>query len=419
MKRHNFQNINFNQLGVILILLCMILIPGAMFATEQKQPRISRQQLRQMVKNLAQENDPELRKAKIREIHETYGKPWLKAVTKNTQYQPPGQQGPTTKEYVFKRVPQRQLKIFVDFPPGWKPTDRRAAIVFWHGGGFTQGNAGQFFHQAQYFTKRGLVVARPEYRIRDLDGSLPHEAAEDGISAMRWFKAQAGEFGIDPKRVAAGGGSASGCMASIVGTIDYKQFAELGYVGKQDDRSISPRPCAMILYNPFVDFFEPLNDRHLWEECVMLGRDPFELEPVYHVISAIEHLHRKSPPSIIMFGTKDAFYPQQIRWIVKCRELGLNCHDYVYKGEVHSWYNNSPHVEYTTANVDKFLVEVGLLEEAPKVELPHKVIGAGRTAIQSQKYSKKTDWDEQPRFRRYVEEHNIKLIPFKHYEKKQ
>jgi len=417
MRRHNFQNMNFNQLGVFLISLFMILIPGTMFAKGQKQPRITRQQLRKMVKNLAQEKDTELRKAKIREIYETYGKPWLKVVTKNTQYQPPGQQGPTTKEYVFKRVPQRQLKIFVDFPPGWKPTDRRAAIVFWHGGGFTQGNAGQFFHQAQYFTKRGLVVARPEYRIRDLDGSLPHEAAEDGISAMRWFKAKAGEFGIDPKRVAAGGGSTGGCMASIVGTIDYKQFTELGYVGKQDDRSISPRPCAMILYNPFVDFFEPLNDRHLWEECVMLSRDPFELEPVYHVISGIEHLDEQSPPSTIMFGTKDAFYVQQLRWIVKCRQLGLTCRDYVYKGEVHSWYNNSPHLEYTTDNVNKFLVEIGFLDAEPAVELPHKQISPGRSEIQDAKYGGKKDWDEMPKYQQYVKDHNIKLISFKHYEK--
>ena len=71
-----------------------------------------------------------------------------------------------------------------------------------------------------------------------------------------------------------------------------------------------------------------------------------------------------------MFGTKDAFYPQQIRWIVKCRQLGVTCNDYVYKGEVHSWYNNSPHLEYTTQNVDKFLVEIGLLQETPKVEFP-------------------------------------------------
>jgi len=398
-------------------LLLLVLAQMPVYGADQSPQTVTRQQLRQMVKSLAKEKDSQVRKAKIRKIYETYGKPWLKAIAKHTRYQPPGQRGPTTKEFVFKRTPKRPLKIFVDFPSGWKPTDHRSAIVFWHGGGFTQGNAGQFFLQAQYFTKRGIVVTRPEYRIRDLDGSLPHESAEDGISAMRWFKARADQFGIDPNRVAAGGGSAGGCMASIVGTIDYWKFTELGYVGKEEDKSISPRPCAMVLYNPFVDFFEPLNDRHIWEECVMLGRDPFELENTYHGISAIEHLHPESPPSIIMFGTKDAFYPQQIRWIVKCRELGLTCHDYVYKGEVHSWYNNSPNLEYTTQNVDRFLVEIGLLQDNPKVELPHKQISRNRLKIQEDKYAKKTDWDEKSEFRRYVQEHDIGLIPFKHYEK--
>jgi acetyl esterase/lipase len=304
-----------NAIGLLLLFLIQIPVPA-----ESKSPsRVTRQQLRQMVKEVAQERDADVRKTRIEEIHEKYGKPWLTAVTKHTRYQPPAQQGPTTREFVFKQTPKRELKIYVDFPADWKQTDRRPAIVLWHGGGFTQGSAGQFFHQAQYFTKRGMVVARPEYRIRDLDGSLPHESAADGISAMRWFKARAARFGVDPDRVAAGGGSAGGCMASIVGTIDCRKLAELGHVEKDDDKSISPRPCAMILYNPFVDFFEPLNDRHVWEECVMLGRDPFELEETYHGISAIEHLHRKSPPSVIMFGTKDAFYPQQIRWIVKCR----------------------------------------------------------------------------------------------------
>jgi len=402
-----------NAMGLLLLFLMQIPVR----AESKSPPRVTRRQLRQMVKEVAQEKNPEVRKARIGQIHEKYGKPWLAAVTKHTRYQPPAQQGPATREFVFKQTPKRPLKIYIDLPPDWKQTDRRAAIVFWHGGGFTQGNAGQFFHQAQYFNKRGMVVARPEYRIRDLDGSLPHESAADGISAMRWFKARAARFGVDPDRVAAGGGSAGGCMASIVGTIDHRKFAELGYVGKEDDKGVSPRPCAMVLYNPFVDFFEPLNDRHVWEECVMLGRDPFELEDTYNGISAIEHLHRKSPPSIIMFGTKDAFYPQQIRWIVKCRQLGLKCHDYVYKGEVHSWYNNSPHVEYTTQNVDRFLVEIGLLQETPKVELPHKQINPNRLKIQDDKYAKKTDWDEQPRFRRYVEKHKIKLIPFKHYEK--
>jgi acetyl esterase len=375
----------------------------------------SRAEIRRMIREL-DSLAPDVRKARIREIYEKYGKPMLARAHK-TRYQS-GRIDGNTKVFDFKQVPERTLKIYVRFPDDWKETDRRPAIVFWHGGGFTQGGANQFYAQAEYFNARGMVAAQPEYRIRDVDGTLPHRGIEDAISAMRWFRKRAEEFGVDADRIAVGGGSAGGCIASVLGTADAETLAKLGCIGPEDDPSIPFRPCAMLLYNPFVDFFEPLNDRHMEEECLMLGEDPIELTPLYHEISAIERLTKDSPPNIIMFGTRDAFYPQSIRWIVKCRELGVKCHDYVYKGEVHSWFNNSPHIEYTTENVDKFLVEIGLLSEEPKVELPHKEINPNRLGIQQQKYAKKTDWDEQERFQRYVKEHNIKVIPYKHYESK-
>jgi len=372
----------------------------------------SRQEVRRWVNNLPAEG----RKEAIRAFYEQYGAKMAEGLARQRHYQLPAEVDDDTHGFLFKRTPQRELNVFVDYPGDWKRTDRRPAIVFWHGGGFTQGNAGQFFAQANYFAARGAVCFRPEYRIRDLDGTMPHAAIEDGISAMRWIKKNADRFGIDPERIAAGGGSAGGCMAAVMGTVDAEKMAAAGFVGRDDDRAISPRPAAMILYNPFVDFFEPLNIRHLEEEALMSGEDPEDYRELYHAISAIENLNEDSPPSIILFGTRDAFYPQQIRWIVKCRELGLTVRDYVYKNEVHSWYNNSPHLEYTTENVDKFLVEIGLLEAEPKVEPPHKPISPGRAGIQKEKYDRKTDWDEQQRFRRYAEEHQINVIPFKHDE---
>ena len=72
--------------------------------------------------------------------------------------------------------------------------------------------------------------------------------------------------------------------------------------------------------------------------------------------------------------------------------------------------------EYTTQNVNEFLVDIGFLESQPEVALPHKEISAGRSDIQNAKYSGKKDWDEIPKYRRYREENNIDLIPFGHYE---
>ena len=56
-----------------LLLLMYIQIP--VHTTNQSLPRVTRQQLRQMIKSVAQEKDPEVRKANIRQIHEEYGKP--------------------------------------------------------------------------------------------------------------------------------------------------------------------------------------------------------------------------------------------------------------------------------------------------------------------------------------------------------
>ncbi len=349
-------------------------------------------------------------------FYEQYGKPYLDRTRKQKDYKAPGIQDDDTRSFVFKKTHTRELKVFVDYPGNWKATDNRPAIIFWHGGGFTQGNAGQFFHQANYFTQRGAVCFRPEYRIRDTDSTLPVSSVEDGISAVRWIKERANAFGIDPNQVVVGGGSAGGCMAAAVATIDAKKFASLGFIGAEENPSTDISVKAMLLYNPFVDFFEPTHPRQIEEECLFLGKDPEDYREALHAISAVENLTKESPPSIILFGTRDAFYVSDLRWIVRARELGLKCVDYVYKGEVHSWFNNSPHLEYTTHNVNEFLIDIGFLDREPVVDMPHKEISTGRSTIQDSKYAGKKDWEEIPEYQTFREEHDIKLIPFKHYE---
>ena len=196
------------KLGFVCGVTVLLVIGWWLAAYAQDRPSNrppSRAQIRKILKDL-DGLSPADRKARIQELYEKYGKPMRERLTK-AKYQP-GTTDENTQVYDFKTVPKRNLKIYIDFPPDWKQGDRRPAIVLWHGGGFTQGHAGQFYHQAKYFNKRGVVVARPEYRVRDLDGNVPHSAMEDGISAMRWFKARADEFGIDPDRIVVGGGSA-------------------------------------------------------------------------------------------------------------------------------------------------------------------------------------------------------------------
>lgn len=129
-------------------------------------------------------------------------------------------EGPVGQARVYKKVGDRELRLFVVHHDGWQPTDQRPALVLFHGGGWTGGSPMQFNDQVTYLARRGMVCFQVEYRlVKDVPGP-PLNCVHDAKSAMRWVRSHAGELGIDPKRIAAGGGSAGGHLAAFVGMVE-------------------------------------------------------------------------------------------------------------------------------------------------------------------------------------------------------
>jgi acetyl esterase/lipase len=105
------------------------------------------------------------------------------------------------------------------------PKDRRQAapaIVYVHGGGWQSGHgrhAGAFEDWPRVlagFAARGYVVASVNYR---LSGEAPSPAAANDVGeAMRWLRANAARYSIDPRRIGLWGVSAGGQIAAVVGT---------------------------------------------------------------------------------------------------------------------------------------------------------------------------------------------------------
>ena len=122
---------------------------------------------------------------------------------------PPGtdmSEVPGAKPFVFKSIGEVSLKLYVFNPPDHKASDARPALVLFFGGGWMHGDPSQFAKHAAYFASRGMVVVLPEYRTKEAHGTTPFECIADGKSAVRWVRAHATELGIDPQRIAAGGG---------------------------------------------------------------------------------------------------------------------------------------------------------------------------------------------------------------------
>jgi len=147
----------------------------------------------------------------------------------------------------YKATRQGDLKVNLYFPPGWKKTDRRPAIIFFFGGSCATGSPAQFASTAAYFAMRGLVAASAEYRIESIHHTPPQACAEDAKSAVRWLRLNAPRLGIDRGRVIAGGGSSGATIAA---------FAAYNATFEPDgeDDSISCKPDALVLINPAFGF---------------------------------------------------------------------------------------------------------------------------------------------------------------------
>lgn len=136
----------------------------------------------------------------------------------------------TTNDVRYDTAPGgRALRFDVQVPatPGAKPL-----VVFITGGGFQSDIKSAALDQRTYVAEQGYVVASIEYRVIG-DGATFEETVADVKSAIRYLRAHAQEYSINPEKVAVWGQSAGGYLAAMVGaTNDLPQFDGTGNPGQ-------------------------------------------------------------------------------------------------------------------------------------------------------------------------------------------
>ena len=251
-------------------------------------------------------------------------------------------------ELVYKRIGDRALKLFVEKPKDWKPTDKRPAIVFFFGGGWVGGTTTHFLTQSTYLASRGMVGIRVEYRtIPNGDKGPPVICCADAKSAMRYVRAHAAELGIDPKRIAAGGGSAGGHLAAFTALVP-------GMDDPGDDLAVSCKPDALVLFNPVFN-----NGPGQWGHD-RVGDRFMEFSPAHH-------LSKEAPPTIVFLGDSDELIPVSVlqQFEAGMKKAGVRCDTHVYTNAVHGFFNREPYLTLTLIEADKFLASIGWLKGPP------------------------------------------------------
>jgi acetyl esterase/lipase len=256
---------------------------------------------------------------------------------------------PTTKTFAYKAIPGGTLEMVVHYPPGWRETDRRPAIVFFFGGGWENGTIQAFQRQADHLARRGMVAARADYRVKSRQGANPDRCVEDAKSAVRWLRAHAARLGIDPDRIVAAGGSAGGHIAACTALTE-------GLDAQGEDRSVSPRPNALVLLNPVLRF------HGLPAMMKRIGND----EAIGKAISPTLHVSKATPPTLLFYGTDDWLLGQGREFMSRSKEVGFRAELFTAEGQGHGFFHRPPWFQRTTARMDQFLTSLGYLAPPPE-----------------------------------------------------
>ena len=272
---------------------------------------------------------------------------------------------PDAREYVYKKASGSDLKLWVFQPQGQAKRKGKPAIVLFFGGGWRSGTPAQFEKQCEYLASRGMVAVTADYRVSSRQKTQATACVEDAKSAVRWMRQNSSKLGIDPKKIAVGGGSAGGHVAAAIGTVK-------GFEAEEEDLGISSKPDALVLFNPAVALSDIGRRFVIPEEKKVamqarVGTEPKKLSPYHHLSTGL-------PPTIIFHGTRDDAVPfLTVRLFEKrARELDADCRLVSFPEKPHGFFNwgrfaNEP-FRKSMLETDLFLSKLGWLKGEPTIE---------------------------------------------------
>jgi acetyl esterase/lipase len=179
------------------------------------------------------------------------------------------------------------------------------AIVCIHGGGFRAGTRQRYLPVAYHLAQHGYVAAVVSYRLSPM-AQFP-AAVEDVKAAVRFLRANAARFQIDPDRIGAVGGSAGGHLALMLGLTE--GVAEFEGSGPNEDYS-SGVQAVVNFYGPtdLTKSYEPGKSVDAAKVLPMfLGGDLEHNRPAHVRASPLYWVSPNAAPTLTIHGTKDDY----------------------------------------------------------------------------------------------------------------
>lgn len=238
------------------------------------------------------------------------------------------------KNIVYAAYGKRELHLDL-FSLREKGKTPRPGVLLIHGGGWRSGNRQMEWPMAQYLAARGYVTVTAEYRLSP-EAQYP-AGLYDLKGAVRWMRANARKYNLDPDKIAVYGCSAGGTLAAFLGTTgDEERFeGTAGYTGT------SSRIQAVVDVDGVMDFTDPAESAKDDDPAKpSAGRSWFgasyrEKPDLWREASPINYVSKKTPPVLFVNSAQDRYHAGRDEMIAQLNQLGIY-------SEVHT-ISNTPH----------------------------------------------------------------------------
>ena len=216
------------------------------------------------------------------------------------------------------------------------------AVVFVHGGGWSKGSKDnpRALATSIQLAKKGFFNASIDYRLTDI-APFPAQI-EDCKCAIRWLRAHAKEYNIDPSRIGVWGGSAGGHLVALLGTSGgAKDLEGTGGWAKESSR-----------VQAVVDLFGPSDILKLSELAalkgggraggpltLLMGGPVDEHKDLARKASPTTYIDKRDPPFLILHGDRDNLVPvsQSELLYAELKKAGVDATLHIIKGAGHGF----------------------------------------------------------------------------------
>jgi len=189
------------------------------------------------------------------------------------------------------------------YQPGGKLDHPRPAVILIHGGGWIGFDKSTMQRMGQFLARAGFVAFSVDYRLfHGTENRWPAQL-DDVQRSVRWVRANAAKYNVDPSHIGAFGHSAGAQLASLLGMLDTRDNSDPALA------KYSSRVQAVVDVSGPTDFtVDHDKDGDAFLEA-FLGADFAHQPDVWRDASPVFHVSKRNAPFLIVHGTQDTDIP--------------------------------------------------------------------------------------------------------------